>query len=101
MNEINLLGLKVTDKVTGQVGIVTSICYDLYGCVQAIINPGKGADGKLGECMWFDVSRLHIEKGPRVLPLPSFGQPMNDDPWEPTSVLTKSAKGPESKPVPR
>jgi len=44
---LSLLGLKVKDKVTGYTGVVASIGFDLYGCVQAIVNPGMDKDGKL------------------------------------------------------
>ena len=39
MNELKLLGLKVKDKVTGFTGIITSVSFDLYGCIQVIITP--------------------------------------------------------------
>ena len=57
---LNLLGMKVEDKVTGFKGVVASISFDLYGCVQAIVNPGADKDGKLMEQCWFDVSRLAL-----------------------------------------
>jgi hypothetical protein len=34
---LKLLGTKVRDVVTGFVGIVTSVSFDLYGCVQAVV----------------------------------------------------------------
>ena len=39
-----LLGMKVKDKVTGYSGVVTSLSFDLYGCVQAVITPITGKD---------------------------------------------------------
>lgn len=44
---ISLLGLEAQDLVTGFKGIITSISFDLYGCVQAVINPGLNKDGEL------------------------------------------------------
>ena len=69
---LNLLGLTVKDQVTGYKGVVTSICFDLYGCVQAIINPGTDKDGKLSEQAWFDINRLKIVSETLVMPRPNF-----------------------------
>jgi len=82
---LDLLGLKVKDKVTGQIGIVTSISFDLYGCVQALVHPGLDKDRKLRELSWFDVQRLQKLTTKALLPIPSFA----------------AATGPERKPVPR
>ena len=57
---LQLLGMRVEDRVTGFRGVVSSIGFDLYGCVQAIVNPGMCADGKLGESQWFDIARLQL-----------------------------------------
>lgn len=69
---LNLLGMKVEDKVTGFKGVVATIGFDLYGCVQAVVNPGAGADGKLMEQCWFDVSRLKILSNEPVMERPNF-----------------------------
>lgn len=62
---LELLGLKVKDRVTGHEGVVTSIGFDLYGCIQAIVNPGADKEGKLRDSNWFDVNRLEVlEKEP-------------------------------------
>ena len=53
-----LLGHKVKDKVTGFVGVVTSVSFDLYGCVQCIVQPGAGKEGKMEDSRWFDFKRL-------------------------------------------
>lgn len=66
---LNLLGLSATDRVTGFTGMVASISFDAYGCVQAILNPPM-RDGKLGEQFWFDVKRLQL--GDRVMPVPNY-----------------------------
>lgn len=36
---LNLLGHEVKDKVSDFKGVVTSISFDLYGCVQADVRP--------------------------------------------------------------
>ena len=67
-----LLGLRATDAVTGFTGVVTSICFDLYGCIQAAINPGLGADGKPMDSHWYDVNRLTVNDPKPVMQLPDF-----------------------------
>lgn len=68
-----LLGLRVKDAVTGFIGVVTSISFDLYGCVQAVVTPpGVDKDGKLLFGHWFDTNRLIIEDLRGVLPVPDY-----------------------------
>jgi hypothetical protein len=52
--------------------VVSSIGFDLYGCVQAIVNPGMGKDQKLAESQWFDVGRLKVLSDKPVMALPNF-----------------------------
>jgi hypothetical protein len=69
---IQLLGTQQQDKVTGFTGMVSSISFDAYGCIQAVLTPKVGKDhGVKPESHWFDVNRLE-PKGKRVLPSPSF-----------------------------
>lgn len=68
---LNLLGRKARDKVTGFEGVIASIGFDAYGCVQAILNPPI-KDGKLGDQGWFDIKRLDV--GEAVMDPPDFGQ---------------------------
>jgi len=82
---IKMLGLKVRDRVTGFEGVVTSVSFDLYGCIQVVINPGLQPDGKLGESLWFDVGRLDAKSAEPVMERPDFG----------------IEKGPAEKPAPR
>ena len=79
---LSLLGKKATDKVTGFEGIVTSVCFDLYGCIQCIVCPSVGKDTKLGDSHWFDSKRLKISGKP-VMEVPIFD----------------SVPGPEAKPA--
>ena len=69
---LNMLGLRVEDKVTNLKGVVASISFDLYGCIQAIVNPGMDKDGKLQDSVWFDVSRLKTLSDDPVMPRPDF-----------------------------
>jgi hypothetical protein len=60
MEPLNYLGLRVRDKVTDYPGVVTSVSFDLYGCIQGLVNPGMDKEGKLKELTWFDLNRLEI-----------------------------------------
>jgi hypothetical protein len=69
---IKLLGLRAQDKVTGFTGVVTSVAFDLYGCVTALLNPGMDKDSKLADQTWFDVGRLKILNQNPVMEPPNF-----------------------------
>ena len=60
---LNYLGKHVIDRVTGITGVVTSICFDLYGCIQAIVNRGLDKEGKPFESNWYDIARLRLLDG--------------------------------------
>lgn len=86
---IEILGMRVADKVTGFAGVATSISFDLYGCIQVLVNPGIGADGKLGELIWFDVSRINVSSDSPVMDIPDFE----------SGYVSDGLKGPEEKPT--
>lgn len=88
---VNLLGHRMKDRITGMTGVVTSMCFDLYGCVQAALHPGLDKDGKIAEQHWFDVARLEKVGESRVMTHPAFGDadPLSYD------------SGPTDKPKPR
>lgn len=88
IKHLDMLGKKVEDKVTGFKGVVTSVSFDLYGCVQTIVNPGIQADFKLGEQCWFDVARLKILDPEPVMQRPNFID----------GEVAKGEKGPAEKP---
>lgn len=69
---ISLLGLRVEDRVTGLKGIVASISFDLYGCVQAIINLGLDKELRQREPVWLDVNRLKVLSKKPVMEVPNF-----------------------------
>ena len=68
----DLLGLKVKDAVTGFTGIVTTLSFDLYGCVQVVITPPIDKKGERKDGDWFDVTRLIIVDKTPVMRLPDF-----------------------------
>jgi hypothetical protein len=59
---LRLLGHKVRHDVFGVEGIVTSVSFDLNGCIQAAVRPqGIDKQGKLLESYgWFDVKGLKV-----------------------------------------
>jgi hypothetical protein len=67
-----LLGFKVKDRVTGFSGVVTSIGFDLYGCIQAIVHPGLDKDNKVLDSHYFDINRLEITSTEPVMKIPNF-----------------------------
>jgi len=89
LEALKMLGLKGKDKITGQKGIVTSVCFDLYGCIQVVINPGINKDGKLKDCVWFDVDRITLTSKRPVMKQPEF-----------VNKIKVASKGPERKPIP-
>ena len=76
---LQILGLPVKDRVTGFEGVVSSVSFDLYGCVQCIVTPKTAtADQapKLNDSHWFDFKRLEVKKGAKaVMELPDFTKP--------------------------
>lgn len=95
MNLINVgkhleyLGLPVRDKVTQFNGVVTSVTFDLYGCIQCLVNPGCDKDGVLRESAWFDLNRLAILDTTPVMDRPNYE----------TGRVAEAGKGPEAKPL--
>ena len=87
---LDLLGHKCEDKVTGLKGVVTSISFDLYGCVQAIINPGLDNDGKQRDQHWHDIARIKITSKKPVMDQPNFEH----------GPVAEGKKGPAEKPAP-
>jgi hypothetical protein len=85
---LKMLGMRVEDKITGFKGVVTSIAFDLYGCMQAIVNPGMDKDEKFGESHWFDISRLTIIDDNPIMECPNFE----------FGLISEGKKGPAEKP---
>ena len=67
---LGYLGMTVKDRVTGFSGMVSSVTFDAYGCIQAFVTP-RMVEAKLGDGHWFDLSRLML--GDRVMVAPTFG----------------------------
>lgn len=90
IEHINKLGHKVKDKVTGFTGVVTTVSFDLYGCIQVVVVPAVKEDGSLGEGKWFDIGRLEVIGAEPVMKRPTFE-------WSEKEVASGD-KGPAEKP---
>lgn len=86
---LGLLGLRGRDRVTGYEGVVSSVCFDLYGCVQLILTGKTGWDGKLQDCGIFDIKRVEILSTTPVMKPPDFA----------TANLEPFSQGPAEKPA--
>ena len=86
---LKLLGMKVQDRVTGLKGVVVSISFDLYGCIQAIMAPEANAEGKVPESYWLDVTRLKVTGKKPVMKLPNYDK----------GYVADGCKGPADKPA--
>ena len=75
---LEMLGFRAEDSVTGFKGVVTSIGFDLPGCIQASISPGLKADGSVGDAYWFDVNRIKITSSKPVMKQPTFTMAIED-----------------------
>lgn len=79
MKHLQLLGHTVRDRVTGFSGVVSSVAFDLYGCVQAVVTPAVHIDDKgvqqTSPGNWFDVKRLQLFNTEPVMQAPDFEQP--------------------------
>jgi hypothetical protein len=74
LQHLSKLGHRAKDRVTGVEGVIVSVSFDLYGCIQAILHPGVDKEGKLKDPHWFDVSRLEVLGEDRVMAPPSYLQ---------------------------
>lgn len=89
-SHINLLGKKATDAVTGFSGVISTISFDLYGCIQAVIDPPVDEKGDIKQGKWFDITRLNITDDNPVMLLPDFSK----------GYISEGKKGAADKPLP-
>lgn len=69
---MELLGLKCRDRVTGFKGIVSSVSFDLYGCVQVSLTPEVDKEGKAGDGYWYDHKRIDVLDKTPVMARPIY-----------------------------
>lgn len=71
----SFLGCRVKDKVTGVEGVMVSLSFDLYGCVQGLVQPVSkdtiAVNGNLLDRYWMDMNRL-IKLTEPVMTPPDF-----------------------------
>lgn len=72
---INLLGYKARDKITKQDGVISSVSFDLYGCVQVLLTPLKVKNGEdIKVHGWFDINRIEIIKNKKIMNFPEYNK---------------------------
>ena len=86
---VDLLGLRATDKITGVKGVVTSVCFDLCGCIQCALTPAATKDNETTTLAWFDVNRLDVSSD-WVMAVPNF-EALGSNPASHDSVAAENA----------
>jgi len=70
----DLLGYEVKDKVSDFKGVVVSVSFDLYGCIQALVRPiTLDNNNKIQSGSWLDISRLSVLTKKPLMKTPNFG----------------------------
>ena len=69
---IKQLGLIAEDLVTGKKGVITSVAFDLYGCIQVILTTQINETSNESNQEWYDVARLKILNKRPVMKQPDF-----------------------------
>lgn len=86
---LNNMGYKAQDKITGWKGVVTSVSFDLYGCIQYLVTP-EADKSEIKAGFWLDAPRVKLTGQKRVMGLPDF---------ETDYYLSEGKKGPADKPA--
>ena len=95
VQHFDLLGFVCRDAVTGFEGVSDSICFDLYGCIQAALMPRLTKDTKPDEYpkgRWFDVGRLKKVGKKPVMAVPDFFQADEKGPATKPATTTLPAR---------
>ena len=82
MAAFSMLGLRKVDRVTGFAGTVTSVSFDLYGCIAGLLTAPLVDHSKDPEQRWFDVKRLDDPASgeSRVMDPPRFALDLGPEP---------------------
>lgn len=65
---LDAIGYEAIDNVTKFRGVITSVSFDLYGCIQFLLTPPVTKDGKMEESEWCGVNGVYVFDGrPRVV----------------------------------
>jgi hypothetical protein len=77
-SEMFTLGQRLRDRVSGFEGIATGRLQYLNGCVQYLLRPKIGADGKTIDGEWFDDQQIEfVDEGITVAPKRTGGPSIN------------------------
>lgn len=88
---LELLGHTVRDRVTQFEGVVSSVSFDLYGCIQCVVTPASVDGHDLKDSRWFDIARLEQISTDRAMALPDYV----------SGYIAEGRKGPAEKPAGR
>lgn len=69
---IGFLGFRAKDKVTGFIGVIDSVCFDLYGCIQVSLKPPMNEKGEIPTGYWVDINRVKILSKKQIVTPPNF-----------------------------
>jgi len=86
---LSMLGLEVKDKITGFTGVISSVSFDLYGCIQGLVSPPVNKEGEMGTSIWYDLNRLKIINNKSVMDPPNFDY----------GSIAEGKQGPAAKPA--
>ena len=85
---VDILGFEARDIITGASGVITSVCFDLYGCIQVVLTPSNKKSGE-NYNTWFDINRIVVSKK-RIMDPVNFENKYN---------TFSEVQGPAEKPV--
>ena len=99
---LDLLGMKAEDIVTGFKGVITSVSFDLYGCIQVAVSPQTTKDEAVPNGHWFDTTRIKLKGKKPVIKAPDFMAGYGDDKVPANAEhIAAGFKGAADKPMPR
>lgn len=93
-----VLGFPVRDKVTGFEGVCTGIHFDLFGCIQAVVNPPVDDKNSAEQGKWYDVSRLELTSTVPTMEPHLFHEEVTTA--DVAEAVTQGAKGGAAKSLP-
>ena len=93
-----MLGFPVKDKVTGFEGVCTGIHFDLFGCIQAVVNPPVDDNNSAEQGKWYDVSRLELTSTTPTMQPRLFHEDVTGE--DVAVAITEGAKGGAVKSLP-
>lgn len=65
-----ILGKRVKERVSKLEGIATAVSFDLYGCVQVLVNHGIDDIEKPTPQVWYDMNRMEVLSDEPIIAVP-------------------------------